>query len=120
MRAATAGDTWVVDADYEAARDVVWERATTFVWLDYDRWVGPWRAVRRTGRRLLTREVLWNGNREQWSFVLNAEHPIRWAWSQHPHRRATYEQRIADPRWAHVHVIRLRSPRETARWLAGY
>jgi adenylate kinase family enzyme len=115
--AATAGDTWVADGNYSAVRDLLWERATTFVWLDYARWVGTARAIRRTARRVVTRVELWNGNREQWSQVLTRDHPIRYSWRTHPRRRAVYEERAADPRWSHVTVVRLRSPRETAEWL---
>lgn len=117
IAAATAGDGWVVDGNYSAVADIVWARADTFVWLDYARWVGTARAIRRTALRVARREVLWNGNRERWWTVLGAEHPIRWSWSQHPRRRAAYAARTADPRWSHVRVVRLRSPRETARWL---
>lgn len=117
MDAATAGDRWVVDASYSAVQDLVWSRATTFVWLDYPRGVATWRTIRRTARRIATREELWNGNREDWRTILDAEHPIRWSWSQHVPRREALTARTTDPRWAHVDVIRLRSPAETARWL---
>ena len=119
ITAATAGDGWVVDGNYSAIRDLVWQRADTFVWLDYPRWVATARVLRRTADRLLFRRMLWNGNRERWRNLLSAEHPIRWSWSQHPHRRADYAAAAADPRWAHVTVVRLRSPAETARWLRG-
>src|SRR5436189_6454500 len=53
--AATTGDGWVVDGNYSAVRDVVWPRATTIVWLHYDRGVGMrrvlWRSVERARRR---------------------------------------------------------------------
>ncbi|HEU0131448.1 MAG TPA: hypothetical protein VFQ85_10720 [Mycobacteriales bacterium] len=118
VTAAVAGDTWVVDGNYTRVREAVWSRATTFVWLDYARWVGTWRATRRTARRLLVREELWNGNREVWANIRDPGHPIWWSWTQHPGCRAKYEAAVADPRWAHVDVVRLRSPRETAAWLA--
>jgi len=117
VAAATAGDRWVVDGDYNAVRDLVWPRMTTFVWLDYRRGVPTWRAARRTVRRLLRREMLWNGNRENVRNLFTHEHPIWWSWTQHPGRRALYEGLIADPAYAHIEVVRLRSPRETRAWL---
>jgi adenylate kinase family enzyme len=103
----------VLDGNYSRTREVTWSRATTFVWLDYPRWVGTWRTIRRTTGRLLFRHELWNGNRERWRNLLEPGHPIRWSWQQHPLCRANYEQATTDPRWAHVDVIRLRSPADT-------
>jgi hypothetical protein len=79
--------------------------------------VATWRTVRRTAGRLLLRRELWNGNRERWRNLLDPGHPIRWSWTQHPSCRAGYERATTDPRWAHVAVVRLRSPRETRAWL---
>ena len=62
---AVAGDAWVVDGNYTAVRDLVWPRATTLIWLDYPMRTLFWRLLRRTLRRTLTGEELWNGNREQ-------------------------------------------------------
>jgi adenylate kinase family enzyme len=119
VTAATAGDRWVVDGNYSRCRDAWWDRATDFVWLDYPRHVATLRTVRRTARRLATREELWNGNREQWRNLLDSGHPIRWSWTQHPGSRAKYEATTADPRWSHLRVTRLRSPKETDAWLAA-
>ena len=33
--AAVAQDRWVIDGNYLVVRDIVWERATTVIWLDY-------------------------------------------------------------------------------------
>ena len=44
--ALTAADRWVVDGNYSAVRDLVWERADTVVWLD-------------PPRRTVMRQVIW-------------------------------------------------------------
>ena len=115
---AAAGDRWVVDGNYTRIRDVTWARATTFVWLDFRRGVATWRAVRRTYQRLVRRTVLWHGNRERVRNLFDSAHPIWWSWHRHGTARSGYEDAVADPRWAHVEVIRLRSPKEAREWLA--
>jgi hypothetical protein len=57
--------------------------------------------------------VLWNGNRERWSnlYRLDPEESIlRWAWTQHGKYHERYLQASADPSWAHLQFVRLRSP----------
>lgn len=46
--------------------------------------------IQRTVRRRLSRQVLWNGNREPplWTILTDQEHIIRWAWDTH-HKTAT-------------------------------
>ena len=115
----TAGPDWIVDGNYVAVRDLLWERADTIVWLDLPRTVTGRRAVVRTAHRLLSRVELWNGNRERVSNVWRGTHPIRWTWDTHAEHRAVYEQRLADPRWSALQVIRLRTTGEVRQWLAG-
>jgi len=110
--AATTGDGWVVDGNYSAVRDVVWPRATTIVWLDYDRGVVMRRVLRRSVERAVTRRPLWNDNRERAREWLAPDHTIRWAWRTHADRRLRYEA-LVDARW-----VRLRSPAEARRWLS--
>ena len=63
-RVATAGDDWVVDGNYVQVTDLVWPRATAVVWINLDFPTVFSRAVKRTFRRIYTREELWAGNRE--------------------------------------------------------
>jgi adenylate kinase family enzyme len=101
-----------------SVRARLWERADTLVWLDYPRRVAVTRAVRRSLRRIVTRQRLWHGHRESPLWWLRADHPIRRAWRLTAARRQELTARTTDPQWSHLTVIRLRSPRETARWLA--
>ena len=48
---------------------------------------------------------------------MRSDHPIRWAWEQPARKRKRDEQMMADPRWAHLAVIRLTSRQNAARWL---
>src|SRR4051794_5544022 len=65
VAAAIARPTWVADGNYSKVRDLVWARADTVVWLDYPFAVSFARLIRRTVRRSVFRERLWNGNRER-------------------------------------------------------
>ena len=55
---------WVVCGNYSIVRDIIWERAETIIAIDLPRWKNMWRIVRRTARRAIRREELWNNNRE--------------------------------------------------------
>jgi len=119
---ATAGPGWVVAGNYDAVRELVWPRAQTIVWLDYAFPLVLGRLTVRTVRRAITREVLWNGNREYF-----LEHCQLWSekslfhWLVKTYWRYRRELPVlfAAPAHAHVEIVRLPSPREAERWLAG-
>lgn len=116
-------DGWVVDGSYQRHTQRLWDEADTVVWLDPPRWRTMSRVLRRTARRLLTRQVLWNGNREQWRNLLRREpeqNILRWAWQAHRVNRERYHRTwLAHgdahslPRW-----VRITSPAQSRQWLA--
>jgi hypothetical protein len=112
-----ATDRWVLDSvGYSAVRDLMWARADTLIWLDLPRWQVMLRVLRRSVWRGLRRTELWNGNREGLGAWKDSGHPVRWAWNEHATRRALIAARVADPRWAHLEVVHLRTAREARRW----
>jgi adenylate kinase family enzyme len=110
---------WVVDGNYSKVRDLVWPLADMLVWLDYALPLALWRLVRRTARRIVTREVLWNGNRETVRALLGRDSLLAWLVKSYFKMRRGYPLLLARPEYAHLTVVRLRSPGETRRWLAG-
>ncbi len=117
-----AGDSWVVDGNYRAVRDLVWARADTVVVLDYSRWRVMARITRRSLGRVLRRTELWNGNRESWRNLLSRDPQrsiIRWAWTNHAKHRERYLAAAADPALSSLRFVRLRTPREADVWLAA-
>jgi len=117
VRPLVAGDAWVVDGNYGAVRPLVLARADVVVWLDYERSLVMRRVITRSARRAITREELWNGNRETVRSWVRPDHPIRWSWSQHARKRRNYGQMLGDPAHAHLEVVRCRVPVEAERWL---
>ena len=114
------GESWVSDGNYSAVRDIVWDRATTLVWLDYSLWLILRRLTWRTVGRVFTREELWNGNREGLRTALfSRESLFVWALKTHWSRRKRYAKLIAQGEYINLAIIRHRSPRETDKWLAG-
>ena len=115
---ALTAQNWVVDGNYSVARDIVWSRATTIVWLDYPFYVTFSRLFCRTISRYIRRTELWNGNREDLRGVLFSKDSLFiWAFRRHWSRRKSYPLTFAQPEYAHLKVIRFHSPRAADCWL---
>jgi adenylate kinase family enzyme len=111
-------EQWVIDGNYSRARDIVWARADTVVWLNYPLPLILWRLFLRTLRRTFTREELWSGNRESFRQAFFSRNSILlWAINSYPHRRREYPELFARPEYAHLQTVHLRSPRQTRSWL---
>jgi len=117
---AVSDNAWVVDGNYHVVRDLVWPRADTLVWLDYRLPLILWRLVRRTTRRVFTREELWNGNRERFlTQVASRDSILLWALRTYRRRRRNTPLLLAQTEHAHLRVVRFSAPRAADEWLAG-
>lgn len=118
---ATAGDGWVVAGSYtEPSQSVFWDRLETVVWLDLPLPQVLWRIVHRSWRRWRSRELLWGTNTESFIRhlkVWDRDSLIWWAVTQHRRKRRDLLAWQADPRWAHVRFVRLRSSAEVAAFV---
>jgi adenylate kinase family enzyme len=114
----TAAPAWVTDGNYRQVRDIVWARATALIWLDFPLPIIFWRLTYRTVRDVHTRRLLWNKNRESLTnLFLGRDSLFYWALKSRPRHRREYPDLLATPEYSHLHVVRLRGPRETQRWL---
>ncbi|OQY23050.1 MAG: adenylate kinase [Anaerolineaceae bacterium 4572_32.1] len=115
---ALSGECWVVDGNYSKTRDIIWSRADTVVWLDYALPLIMGRLLWRTLHRVVAREELWGGNRESLrTTFFSRDSILLWALQTYRRRRREYPALLARPEHAHLTLVRLRSPQETADWL---
>lgn len=123
VRAATAGDAWVVAGSYARhAERVFWGRLETVIWLDLPLAVLVVRALTRSWRRWRSNELLWGTNRERfWPQLMvwrKEESLLWWIVSQHRRKRRDMIERMADPAWSHIRFVRLVSAAEIERFAA--
>jgi hypothetical protein len=119
---AVEGDAWVIDGNYggRGARDLVWPRADTVIWLDPPLRVVFARLFERAVRRIRSREELWpgTGNRETWrNQFFSRETLFWWALKTYRRRRRELPALFARPENAHLTVHRFRRPGEAEAWL---
>lgn len=118
----TEHERWVVDGNYRRVQNTLFRHADTVVWLDLSRREYMPGLVRRTVRRAVTGEELWNGNREQVRDLVSVDPNrsiIAWSWAKQREYRAKYERKMNDPRWAHLEWVRLQTREQVAEWIAG-
>lgn len=119
VRTFSEGDRWVTEWQYGVVRDLLAERADLLVWLDLSRITVMCQIIRRTLRRRLHREVLWNGNIEPplRTFLTDHQHIVRWAWNTH-HKTALRVAALQE-RLPELTIVRLTGRTAVERWLAG-
>ena len=113
----SALDSWVTEWQYSSVLELLAERADTIVWNDLPYPVVLSRVVRRTVRRSVRHEDLWNGNREAplRTFLTDPEHVVRWSIrTRNKYRTLVPAAAAARP---DLMVVRLRSRRDVDRWL---
>jgi adenylate kinase family enzyme len=120
VETAIRSQIWVVAGNYHVVRDVIWQRAEAVIWLDYPFHIVFWRMLKRTIRRAVTQEELWNGNRESfWKHLMlwSDESLFNWLFKTYWRRKREYPKLFALPENAHLQVIHFKHPKETEHWL---
>lgn len=116
MEPIVASEAWVIDGSYQSKLgDLVLRNADLVVWLDLPMYVWLPRLLRRTVRRIVRREQLWNGNRETVrNAFLSRDGLLYFTLKWHRPRRRVYPERLAP-----FPSVRVRSRREVERFIGS-
>jgi adenylate kinase family enzyme len=112
IRAATAGDAWIVAGSYtQFSQRAFWPRLQTLIWLDLPMPTLICRVIRRSWRRWRTQELLWGTNTERfWPQLMvwrKEDSLVWWIVTQQRRKRQEMQGFMADPAWSHVRFHRL-------------
>jgi adenylate kinase family enzyme len=110
-----AQDRWVLDSAYGVWRDLVVPRADLIVGLDYPRWLSLSRLIRRSVRRVVTRQPVCNGNIETLARLFARDSIIVWHFRSFKRKRRVMRELHADPTAPSLMVFR--RPSELEAWL---
>ncbi|MDQ0756959.1 adenylate kinase family enzyme [Arthrobacter sp. B3I4] len=108
-------DKWVLDSAYGVWRDLVVPRAELIVGLDYPRWLSLLRLLRRSLRRVRTKEKVCNGNHESFRRLFARDSIIGWHFRSFNRKRRVMRELQRTPGSAKVLVFG--HPRELEAWL---
>ena len=113
--------SWVIDGNYFGQLgDLVWGFADVVVWVDPSRARVMSQIISRTLRRGIKREILWNGNREHLSLLLNPnpeENLVLWAWTRFSSYRVRHARLASEA--GRPKVIRLCHRKEVEDFVQG-
>ncbi len=115
---AIEAEYWVVDGNYSKVQPAILSCADTVIWLDYSIGTKLWRLLKRTCRRTLMRETLWNGNTETVKAQFFSRNSLFvWLFKTHWKKRRRYETLFAAAP-PHLTLYRLYEPGEAETLLA--
>ena len=111
---------WIVCGNYftKLGGKEYWSKADTVIWCDYSFPLVFSRLLRRTLKRTVTKQELWNENKE--GFITNfftRESVLLWMMRVWNEQKRRYETIFKQNKLNDTQLIRLKSPKETARFL---
>lgn len=117
VKTATSNPGWVIDGNYTKVRQQIWNRADTIIWLNYSFPLIFFRALKRSYKRVITKEKLFGGNIETWQITLFSRDSILW-WviKTYRRRKREYSQIMRSGEYPNLRKIEIRSPKELVRF----
>jgi hypothetical protein len=122
VRQVTEQESWILDGNYKRTTPVKWSRVELVIWLDMSFVRTLSRVTRRVLYRSFSQTEIWpgTGNRETLrKAFLTKDSIIRWMLTTYHRKRKTYLAAMESPEYEHIRFVRLRSPGEVERFLAG-
>jgi adenylate kinase family enzyme len=113
----TRAARWVVAGNYAKARDLVWPRADTLLWLDLPLARVLWRSTSRALRQWWTAEPICNGNRQPLLQIVNGRDSlIGYTLHTYRQRRREWPSLLAAAEHRHLRQFRLCNGAEVSAW----
>lgn len=113
-------EQWVMDGNYSKVRDIVLPRATHLIWFNLPFLLVFWRTLKRTSKRVFTRQELWAGNRETLRGALfERDSLLWWVIRTHGRRIREYRRLVESDQYGHLIVYEIRNSGDIQELLSG-
>ena len=120
VKKAVTAERWVSCGNFSEVRDILWNRATHVVWLNYSFPVVFYRALYRTVSRAITKEELFSGNRESFrQSFLSRDSILWWVLKTFRRRRREYRRFFDERIYPGIELIELCHPRDAEQLLTN-
>ncbi|KAA3611460.1 MAG: adenylate kinase [Planctomycetota bacterium] len=108
---ASQKDRWVIEGGYSMVQELLWTRGTDLIWLDFPFFLVFLRAIKRTWRRSVSKEILYNGNQENFFRAFFTPDGIPW-WviRSYARKKKHWAVSIQRPEYAHLRIHRFHRP----------
>jgi adenylate kinase family enzyme len=115
---ALAGERWVIDGNYSRLQDLIFNRATILIWLNFSFPCVLLRGLTRTIRRVLIAEALYAGNKESFQRAFLSKDSILW-WlvTTYHKRRRRYRRIFAATTYPGLEKLEFRTPSTSEKYL---
>ncbi|WP_394392524.1 adenylate kinase [Shewanella woodyi] len=114
----SAAESWVIDGNYSVARDILWPRATTIIWLNHSFELVLYRAVTRSIHRTLTKKPLFAGNVETFRHsFLSRDSIILWVLFTFHKKRRRYLNLLQFNEFNTINFIELKGQKQVNAFL---
>ena len=112
--------TWVLDGNYNKTVSIKWAEVDTIIWIDYSLLRTVYQAIKRAITRSINKQELWQGTGNietiRKSFF-SKKSIILWTLKTYKKNRIRYQALFDDPRYQHIHFVRLTSPKMATKFL---
>ena len=108
LQAELAQGPIVMDGNF-ATKGITPREGDVLIFLDYPRWRIISRLIRRSLARVILRQELWSGNREEFKFLISSDpeiNPILHAFKTHSSRHHSYTKLLEESYGTSNHIVK--------------
>lgn len=103
----TSKNNWVICGNYSAVRDIIWDKSTDIVWIDYPFYLVFYRAIKRSIIRAYKKEKVCNGNVESFKKTfMTKDSIILWVLNTYFKRKKEYRSLLLEVKGKRIHQLK--------------